>query len=317
MGTETRSFGSSAREGHNASAFYARRFTGELKGVSSESLMNWATIRNQIFHKSSEAMIELPSNSVALMITSPPYNVGKEYDNDLSRDEYLGLLFNVFLETYRVLEPGGRACVNVANLGRKPYIPLASYVTELMQEIGFLMRGEIIWKKANGANGSCAWGSFRSAKNPTMRDVHEYILVFSKGRFDRARKGESTISSKDFTRDTLSIWDIRPESAKKVGHPAPFPVALPERLINLYSYKNDLILDPFLGVGTTCVAAKQMGRDYVGYEINEEYCRIANQRLANTPYAAFASAPQVNKSSQDQSRFVTAASIAGVTLRVE
>ncbi len=283
MGTETKSFGSSGREGHNASAFYSRKLMVEHQITTDSSLINWSTCRNQIFCESSDRMSErLLPNSVSLMITSPPYNVGKEYDNDLSTEEYLTLLENVFVETYKALEPGGRACVNVANLGRKPYIPLASHLIHLMNRIGFLMRGEIIWQKAKGASGSCAWGSFKMATNPSLRDVHEYILIFSKGRFDRARKGKSTISRDDFMRDTLSIWEMRPESARRVGHPAPFPEELPERLINLYSFEGDLILDPFMGSGTTCVAAKKLGRDYVGFDTNPDYCIIAHERLKKT-----------------------------------
>lgn len=277
--TETRSFGSSRRESHDASGFYSRRLTREVIISKDANTVPSAQCRNKMFCKSSESMGEIDSNSVALMITSPPYNVGKEYDNNLSLNEYLELLRRVFKETHRVLETGGRACINVANLGRKPYIPLASYVTMLMLDLGFLMRGEIIWKKANGANGSCAWGSFRSAANPIMRDLHEYVLVFSKGRFDRVRRGVSTISSENFMRDTLSVWEIKPESANRVGHPAPFPIELPERLIDLYSYKGDLILDPFMGSGTTCVAAKKKSRDYVGYDVQKKYCTLAQKRL--------------------------------------
>jgi len=224
-------------------------------------------------------MNELPDNSVGLMITSPPYNVGKDYDDDLSLEEYLLLLKRVFAETYRVLEPGGRACINIANSGRKPYIPLSHYISKIMIDIGYLMRGEIIWIKAEGANGSCAWGSFCSPSNPTLRDIHEYILVFSKSDFRRAYSGESTILKDDFLRDTLSVWRFNPESASKIGHPAPFPLELPLRLINLYSYKTDLILDPFLGSGTTCVAAKKLARDYIGYDIEEKYCKLAQNRL--------------------------------------
>ncbi len=278
MGTSTRSFGSSSREGHNSSAYYSRKLVGDIE-ISEDSVVVRSSCRNEVFCKSSELMDELPANSVALMITSPPYNVGKEYDVDLSLREHLDLLRNVFEETYRVLEPGGRACINVANLGRKPYIPLSHYVTRLMLDIGFLMRGEIIWKKGKGANGSCAWGSYMSAANPTIRDLHEYILVFSKERFDRAYKGESTIIADDFMRDTLSIWEMRPESASKVGHPAPFPIELPTRLINLYSYTGDLILDPFMGSGTTCVAAKRMERDYIGYDTEKKYSDVAQRRL--------------------------------------
>ena len=123
-------------------------------------------------------MSELPDYSVHLMVTSPPYNVRKEYDEDLTLEEYLNLLHVVFKETYRVLVTGGRACINIANLGRKPYLPLHALIIQTMLEIGFLMRGEIIWDKAASASPSTAWGSWQSASNPVLRDVHEYILVF-------------------------------------------------------------------------------------------------------------------------------------------
>jgi len=279
LSTSTREFGSSSREGHDASAFYMRKMNGNRLTAENDEQCSYSSVRNEIFCKSSENMRELPSNSVALMVTSPPYNCGKEYDDDLTFDEYIDLLRKVFRETYRVLEPGGRACVNVAGLGRKPYKPLYSYIIDLMNDLKFLMRGEIIWLKAKGANGSCAWGSFASAKNPTLRDLHEHVLVFCKGRFDRLRIGKSTISKQDFMRDTLSIWEVRPESARKVGHPAPFPIELPARLINLYTFEGDLVLDPFMGSGTTCVAAKEAKRDYIGYDINREYCKLAKARL--------------------------------------
>ncbi|MCK4548290.1 MAG: site-specific DNA-methyltransferase [Candidatus Eisenbacteria sp.] len=241
-----------------------------------------ADVVDRLICHSSEDMHELPDSCVSLMVTSPPYNVGKDYDDDLTMDEYLGLLERVFTETHRVLQPGGRACVNVANAGRKPYVPLASWINLLMIEIGFLMRGEIIWVKGRGASGSCAWGSWQSAANPILRDLHEYVLVFSKGRFDRVVKGENTIARDAFMRETLSVWEIPPESAKKVGHPAPFPVELPRRLIELYTFRDDLVLDPFCGAGATCVAAKETGRRYAGYDINPEYLRLADGRLRQT-----------------------------------
>lgn len=278
MGTKTRSFGSSGRVSHDASAYYSRSMS-KFKIVENKLVVNRSDCRNQIFCKSSENMDDLLDNSVGLMVTSPPYNVGKEYDEDLNLQDYLDFLKRVFTETYRVLEPGGRACINIANSGRKPYIPLSHYVSDIMLDIGFLMRGEIIWVKAEGANGSCAWGSFRSASNPSLRDIHEYIIVFSKSDFKRAYPGENTISKDDFMRDTLSVWRFNPESASRIGHPAPFPLELPSRLINLYSYKDDLILDPFMGSGTACVAAKKLSRDYIGYDIEERYCKMAQNRL--------------------------------------
>jgi site-specific DNA-methyltransferase (adenine-specific) len=279
MPSKTRSFGSSKREGHDASAYYARQLTDVV--ISDDKTVNSAEKTNRFIGRSSEKMKELPDNSVALMVTSPPYNVGKDYDDDLSLDEYLGLLERVFRETYRVLEPGGRACVNIANVGRKPYIPLASYLNVMMKEIGYLMRGEVIWVKGKGASGSCAWGSWKSAKNPVLRDLHEYILIFSKGRFDRVHKGTNTIERDEFMQNTLSVWEFKPESAKKVRHPAPFPEELPKRLIELYTFKEDLVLDPFCGVGTTCIAAQNLGRNWIGYDISPEYIKAAKARMAN------------------------------------
>ena len=225
-------------------------------------------------------MDELVDNSVALMVTSPPYHAGKDYDSDGTFEEYLDLLTRVFTETYRVLEPGGRAVVNVANLGRRPYVPLSHLVTARMLEIGFLMRAEVVLVKARGASGSCAWGSWQSARNPTLRDVHEYCLCFSKGRFDRVRNGESTIGRDDFMAATLSVWEIPAERASRVGHPAPFPIALPRRFIELYTYKGDLVLDPFMGAGSTAVAAVDTARHYVGYEIDASYIELARARLS-------------------------------------
>ncbi|MFP5298516.1 MAG: DNA-methyltransferase [Actinomycetota bacterium] len=275
--TQTRSFGSSSRENHDASSFYARGLA-QAK-LSEDTTLNDSPVENEFFCHSSEDMNELPDNCVALMVTSPPYHVGKDYDSDTSFAEYLTLLEKVFTETYRVLEPGGRAVINVANLGRRPYISLSSLVVGVMEQIGFLMRGEVIWRKGKAASGSTAWGSWRSASNPTFRDVHEYALCFSKGRFQRVRKGESTISRDDFIDATLSVWDIQPESAKRVGHPAPFPVELPKRFIELYTYKGDLVLDPFLGSGSTAVAAVQTARRFIGYDTDPEYIEIARERV--------------------------------------
>lgn len=238
---------------------------------------------NTVHVHSAQQMPELEDNSVALMVTSPPYHVGKDYDTDSSFGEYLDLLEEVFAETYRKLQPGGRAVVNVANLGRRPYVPLTHLVTERLLKIGYLMRAEIIWQKAAGASGSCAWGSWRRAANPVVRDVHEYCLCFSKGRFDRVLSGEPTISTAEFLEATLSVWQISPESAKRVGHPAPFPVELPRRFIELYTYRGELVLDPFIGSGSTGVASVMSGREWVGYEIDPNYAQQAEKRIADHP----------------------------------
>ena len=287
-GTKTSSFGSPGRMNHDSSEFYnSRLYEGlptEKKGVKFiENKIPEENI-NKIFCKSSERMEELPDNSIHLMVTSPPYNVGKEYDENLSLQEYRNFLIRVWKEVYRVLVPGGRACINIASLGRKPYIPLHAFIIEDMQKIGFLMRGEIIWNKASTASPSTAWGSWLSAKNPVLRDIHEYILVFSKDTFTRANHNNerATISKEEFLELTKSIWTFGAESAKKIGHPAPFPVELPLRCIKLYTFENDVVLDPFMGSGTTAVAAILSNRKFVGYEIEEEYVKLAEKRIKET-----------------------------------
>ena len=226
--THTSAFGSAGRVNHDASAFYngaMYRNAPAEKDVQYVETSLPASLRNRIFTHSSEDMRHLPDDSVHLMVTSPPYNVGKEYDQDLSLTDYQDFLHNVWSEVRRVLVPGGRACINIANLGRKPYIPLHAYIIEDMLSLGFLMRGEIIWNKAASASISTAWGSWLSASNPTLRDVHEYILVFSKDSFKRKppEKRENTIEKADFLDGTKSVWNIPAASAKKIGHPAPFP----------------------------------------------------------------------------------------------
>jgi site-specific DNA-methyltransferase (adenine-specific) len=282
--TRTSSYGTQGRVSHDATKFYTSRLyeaiPGENDFEAGENPIPPERL-NQIFTKSSESMVELPDHSVHLMITSPPYNASKDYDDDLNLSEYLELLNRVWIETYRVLVPGGRACINIANLGRKPYLPLHSYIIDQMLAIGYLMRGEIIWNKAASASPSTAWGSWKSAANPVLRDVHEYILVFSKGTFRRQREGgESTITKEEFLEWTKSVWTFQAVSARKIGHPAPFPEELPHRLIQLYTFRGDIVLDPFVGSGTTCLAARADGRGYVGYEINPDYAQHARQRLA-------------------------------------
>nr|MDO8134176.1 site-specific DNA-methyltransferase [Candidatus Njordarchaeum guaymaensis] len=284
-GTETSSFGSPGRIGHDASKFYNTRLYGDIplekKGIVYVENEIDKQFLNKILCKSSENMDELPDSSVHLMITSPPYNVGKDYDKDLTLDEYRNLLTHVFKEVYRVLVPGGRACVNIANLGRKPYIPLHSWIIQDMLNIGFLMRGEIIWDKGSSAAASTAWGSWCSASNPILRDVHEYIMIFSKDTFSRRRpkKRKSSITRDEFLEWTKSVWSFQAESATKVGHPAPFPVELPLRMIKLYTFEGEIVLDPFIGSGTTAIAALQTNRYYIGYDIDKEYVELAEKRV--------------------------------------
>ena len=212
--------------------------------------------------------------------------MGKEYDEDLTLEGYKEFLRRVWQEVYRVLVPGGRACINIANLGRKPYIPLHAFIVEDMLMLGFLMRGEIIWNKASSSSPSTAWGSWLSAANPILRDIHEYILVFSKGTFTRKKPVDrnSTISREEFLEFTKSVWTFPAEQAKNIGHPAPFPVELPYRLIQLYTYEGDVVLDPFIGSAQAAIAAIKTKRHYVGYEINEEYVKLAERRIRRFTY---------------------------------
>jgi len=283
-GTQTSSFGSPGRINHDSTAFYTSKLYEDLPTEKRAEYVEVPVLPrflDKIFCKTSENMGELPDNSVHLMVTSPPYNVGKEYDENLTLQEYRQFLKQVWKEVYRILVPGGRACINIANLGRKPYIPLHAFIVEDMLELGFLMRGEIIWNKATSSSPSTAWGSWLSAANPTLRDVHEYILVFSKGMFRRksTSRRRSTISKKEFLEFTKSVWTFPAEPAHVVGHPAPFPVELPYRLIQLYTFEEEVVLDPFVGSGQAAIAAIKANRHYVGYDISEEYVKLAERRI--------------------------------------
>lgn len=283
-GTRTSAFGTPGRINHDASAFYGSRLYADQEFPEPD---NWVENPipvenlNRLYCASSTDMSAIPDDSVHLMVTSPPYNAKKEYDDDLSLAEYRELLYAVFAETYQKLVTGGRACINIANLGRKPYIPLHSYIIEDMLAIGYHMRGEIIWDKASSAGSSTAWGSWLSAANPVLRDVHEYILVFSKDSFSRKRdrKQENSIRKEDFLAWTKSVWTFPAVSAKRIGHPAPFPEELPHRLIQLYTFVGDVVLDPFCGSGTTCLSALKSDRHYIGYDIEKKYIELANERI--------------------------------------
>lgn len=283
-GTKTSSFGSPGRSNHDSSDFYNSRLYEGLPTEKRGEFFDNSILKenlDKVFCKSSEHMDDLPDNSVHLMVTSPPYNVGKEYDNNLSLKEYREFLSSVWKDVYRVLVHGGRVCINVANLGRKPYIPLHAFIIEDMQNLGFLMRGEIIWNKASSASPSTAWGSWLSPKNPVLRDVHEYILVFSKDTYSRANHNneKQTMVRDDFLELTKSVWTFNAESARKIGHPAPFPIELPLNCIKLYTFENDVILDPFIGSGSTAVAAIKSNRHFVGYDINPEYIKMSEKRI--------------------------------------
>jgi site-specific DNA-methyltransferase (adenine-specific) len=249
-----------------------------------EPIAGTSTQANRIYQADSRTLDMIENGVVDLVICSPPYNVGKNYknhDDALPLDEYLQLLHDVWAECRRVMRPGGRICVNVAGVDRQPYLPLQSYITQQLIELGFLMRGEIIWDKAASVGVSTAWGSWQSPSNPTLRDVHEYVMVFCKEQFRLEQtKGETDLTSEEFTALTRSVWQFPTESASKVGHPAPFPVELPRRLIKLYSWKGALVLDPFCGSGSTCVAAAQLGRLWIGIDTDPTYVALARRRIS-------------------------------------
>jgi site-specific DNA-methyltransferase (adenine-specific) len=294
--TATSNFGVARRENHDASAFYERFRPPDLS--DDDTVLPPEPVAEPFVHGDARSMDAVPDGSVALAVTSPPYFAGKTYEEELEREgvpasylEYLELLTDVFAECVRKLEPGGRIAVNVANLGRKPYRSLSADVIRILQDrLGLLLRGELVWQKGEGASGSCAWGSFRGAANPVLRDITERVVVASKGRFDRARSVKqraadglpsvSTLMAEEFMALTLDVWEIPPESARRVGHPAPFPVELPEQLIRLYTFEGDLVLDPFMGSGSALVAAARLGRRYVGYDTDGGYVDIARRRVA-------------------------------------
>jgi site-specific DNA-methyltransferase (adenine-specific) len=284
------------RENHDSAAFYARFAAPAL---SNNAVVSPPGVVDQIYVGDSRSMDRVQPASVALVVTSPPYFAGKQYEEELGKQgipasyaEYLALLEGVFAECVRKLEPGGRIAVNVANLGRKPYRSLSADVIGILQDrLGLLLRGEIIWRKARGAGGNCAWGSFRSPANPVLRDLTERVVVASKGRFDRAIDRSqraatglphvATASADEFMEATLDVWELAPESARRVGHPAPFPVELPQRLIELYTWRGDVVLDPFMGVGSAAVAAVRTGRHFLGYDTDERYVDVARRRAAD------------------------------------
>jgi site-specific DNA-methyltransferase (adenine-specific) len=285
--TRTSSFGVSGRVSHDSTLFYSRKL---YKDISIPKPSPKDLVENKvpeefldkiILGDAREVLKRLPDNCVHLVVTSPPYNAGKEYDEDLTLSEYLDFIEEVIREVYRVLVWGGRVCFNIANLGRRPYIPLHAYLIQLFEEIGFLFRGEVIWDKGDVVSGaSTAWGTWMSAVNPILRDQHEYIIVLSKGSFEREKRGKrDTITREEFLEFTKSVWRFPPESAKRVGHPAPFPEELPYRCIQLYTFEGDVVLDPFVGSGTTCVVAAKTGRHFIGIDIEEEYVRIAEKRV--------------------------------------
>jgi len=297
-GTVTSRFGVGRREGHDATEFY-QRFEAPI--ISNDATVCHPDDRPGVDRIFLGDIRDQPgtvaANSVALVVTSPPYYSGKEYETAIGQGhvpasyrDYLAMLTSVFATCMAALEPGGRIAVNVANLGRKPYRSLSADVVRILEEeLGLLLRGEVIWQKAKGAGGNCAWGTYQKPGDPVLRDLTERVVIASKGRFDRAiapsarernrYPSKATIFRDEFLEATVDVWEIPPQSATRVGHPAPFPVELPQRLIDLYTYQGDLVLDPFMGSGTTAVAALRTERHFVGYDTDPGYVAAAIDRV--------------------------------------
>jgi len=228
-----------------------------------------------------EVMAQIPDNSIHLAVTSPPYNVGKNYDNHNDRmeyQEYLDWLEKVWRETKRVLVPGGRFALNIAPTGIKDFVPIHHDFTNQMRKIGMKFRTEILWYKQTMLKRT-AWGSFKSPANPHIVPSWEYVLVFTKerDRLDGDPKN-ADITKEEFMNFSDGFWKISPETQRN-GHPAPFPEELIYRLTKFYSYKGNTVLDMFGGTGTVAVVAYKTKRHFIHIDISEEYNRVAQARL--------------------------------------
>jgi DNA modification methylase len=236
-----------------------------------------------IIGDSEEVLKQLPDNCIDLIFTSPPYNFGLDYSNSedgINWKSYFDKLFRIFDECIRVLKYGGRIIVNIQPLF-SDYIPTHHIISNFFISRKLIWKAEIIWDKNNYNCKYTAWGSWKSPSNPYLKYTWEFLEVFCKGSIKHYGKKElADISADEFKKWTIARWDIPPEMRmKEFGHPAMFPEELARRVIKLFSFKGDIVLDPFNGAGTTTVVAKRLGRTYIGIDISEEYCKMAMERI--------------------------------------
>lgn len=240
--------------------------------------------KNKIICGDSEEILKkLPNNCVDLIFTSPPYNFGLNYENhkdSVNWESYFEKLFKIFDECIRILKFGGRIIVNVQPLF-SDYIPIHHIISNFFMSRKLIWKGEIIWEKHNYNCKYTAWGSWKSPRNPYLKYTWEFLEIFSKGDLTHiGETSETDLTSNEFKEWVYARWDIAPErDMKKWGHPAMFPEELARRVIKLFTFKGDIVLDPFNGVGTTTKVAKELGRKFMGIDISEEYCSKAEQRL--------------------------------------
>jgi DNA modification methylase len=229
-----------------------------------------------------EVLKKLPDNCIDLIFTSPPYNFGLDYESNGDAhhwDNYFLKLFEIFKECIRVLKYGGRIAVNIQPLF-SDYIPSHHVISNFFMSNKMIWKGEILWEKNNYNCKYTAWGSWKSPSNPYLKYTWEFIEIFAKGTLKKEGDREKVdITADEFKKWVVAKWSIAPErNMKDYNHPAMFPEELATRIIKLFSFENDVVLDPFNGVGTTSFIARRFNRRYLGIDISKEYCTVAENR---------------------------------------
>lgn len=242
------------------------------------------TYQNKIFAADSlKVLKKLPDNCIDLVFTSPPYNFGLDYEAHNDTDNwklYFETLFSIFDECIRVVKYGGRIIINIQPLF-SDYIPAHHIISNYFFNKGLIWKGEILWEKNNYNCKYTAWGSWKSPSSPYLKYTWEFLEVFCKGSLKKSGDAHNVdIDAEEFKSWVNAKWSIAPErDMKKYGHPAMFPEKLVERVLKLFSFKGDVVLDPFNGVGTTTLVSCKLSRKYLGIDVSKEYCKVAKERL--------------------------------------